>query len=476
MHLHLLRMGIGAVVLAWGSGCGSSSASPDAPPAPPCSAPTGAGTMHNTYITSDELWAASTSPHIITGNISIQGATLTIEPCAVVRIANGMSVTIGATSGAPAKLIARGEMIANAGTDPTRRPVVIERAAATAPWGMLRVFPTGSIDLETADLSGGADPATAQNLGGMVIGNGDGNGQPVVKNVRVVDVTIEGSAGFGINMQTGSAFTDDSANVVVRGAGAIPSGTSIDTSYPVYLDGPAISSLPTGTYTGNAKDEIFVANASGLTTDVTFHARGVPYRFETNFSMAPTMTSDQGGLSTLTIEPGVTIRFTSGAPSAAWAMTLGVSSGMLPNQIWPVRLIANGTPAAPIVLTSAEPTPAAGDWAGIKWAAGVADGNVMSHVTVDYAGGDSGTVGFGCGQSDNDAALIIRNWRPGNAFITESTFAHSAAGGIVSGWRSDLDGPNLGAGNTFTEIANGCNTTRWANDNGSCPSTPPICL
>jgi hypothetical protein len=36
-----------------------------------------------------------------------------------------------------------------------------------------------------------------------------------------------------------------------------------------------------------------------------------------------------------------------------------------------------------------------------------------------------------------------------------STFSDSAGGGIVSGWRTDLDGPNLTGNNTFTNIANG---------------------
>jgi hypothetical protein len=196
---------------------------------------------------------------------------------------------------------------------------------------------------------------------------------------------------------------------------------------------------------------------------------------ETEFTMMPAMPASQGGLSTLTIEGGVTMLFERNE-TGFWRLLLGASSGPEPENLWPVRLRAEATPDAPIVLTSAEATPAAGDWGGIAWGGGPPDGNVMTNVRIEYAGADSGTQGFGCGESDNDAALIITNWRPADAFITSSTISDSAAGGIVSGWSTDLGGPNLGAGNTFTNIANGCNVSQWANGDGSCPGTPPLCL
>jgi hypothetical protein len=182
-------------------------------------------------------------------------------------------------------------------------------------------------------------------------------------------------------------------------------------------------------------------------------------------------------LSTLTIEAGVTIKFDNDGPSQSYSMGLGASNGALPVNIFPVRLIAQGTQAEPIILTSSAATPAAGDWAGLEFHGGPPDGNVMSHVHIEYAGRDSGTAGFGCGVGDNDAALIIRNWRPNDAFITDSTFSDSAAGGIVSGWQSQgVDGPNLVGNNTFTAIANGCNVSRWREMNGTCAGTPPVCL
>jgi hypothetical protein len=305
---------------------------------------------------------------------------------------------------------------------------------------------------------------------------GPGGDTGLTRNVRLVDVRIEGSAGFGVNVQTRAAFTADSANVTITGAGAMPGVSSVDARYPITVDGAAVSTVPTGTYTGNAIDAIRVANASSLNEDITFPLRDVPYRMDTGFSMSPRQSLEMGGLSTLTIEAGVRIEFRNSGPANIWSMDLGTSNGALPANIYPVRLIAQGTAAQPIVLTSSEPTPAAGDWAGIQWHGGPPDGNVMSHVRIEYAGGVSGTSGFGCGDGNNDAALIIRNWRPDAGFITDSTFSSSGGGGIVSGWQSDLDGPSLVGNNTFTAIHNGCNVSRWRDGNGSCPATPPVCL
>jgi hypothetical protein len=299
----------------------------------------------------------------------------------------------------------------------------------------------------------------------------------LTRNVRLVDVRIENSSGFGVNIQTRAAFSADSANLTITTSGAVPAPGGIDTRYPITVDGAAVSTIPTGTYTGNVLDVIRVANSSSLLDpDIAFRARGVPYQIADSFTMSPMLSAAAGGLSTLTIEPGVTIKFNDGGPANVWTLGLGASNGTLPVNIFPVRLIAQGTQALPITLTSSAATPAPGDWAGIEWHGGPPDGNVMSHVRVEFAGGDSGTQGFGCGAADNDAALIIRNWRPDNSFITSSTFSNSAGGGIVSGWLTDSGGPSLVGNNTFSAIANGCNVSRWRDANNSCPGTPPLCL
>jgi hypothetical protein len=440
---------------------------PGETPGATCPGQTGAGTEHQGVIDADETWKAADGPHVVTFGLDVVNSTLTIERCAKVRVGKGFHLRVGATSGGEGAIVGAGEQGA---------PVTFERAAEDEPWGSIRVFPTGRLDLEHTVLRGGGDPDTAQNGGGIIVATGPGGNTGITDAVRVQHVSVEDSGGFGVNLQNRAVFSDDSTDLTVSGSGSLPASVALDTSFPLYVDGTALSSIPVGEYTGNALDEILVATVGGLLDDsVTFHERGVPYRMVTGFSMSPETSAEEGGLSTLTIEAGVTIRFPSGAPANAWSLALGTSNGGLPDNIWPVRLIAEGTEDAPIVLTSAEDPPAPGDWVGLEWHGGPPDGNVMRHVHVEYAGGDSGTQSFGCGDSDNDAALIFRNWRPDDVFIQDSTFSDSAGGGIVSGWRSDADGPNF-SGNRFEGIANGCDVSRWADENGSCPEMPPICF
>jgi hypothetical protein len=246
--------------------------------------------------------------------------------------------------------------------------------------------------------------------------------------------------------------------------------------YPIYILPPSINTLPPGTYTGNATDEILVDELSGaFAFDETFRNLGVPYRMRYGYSQRPTLSVAQGGLITLTIEAGVTMKLLKAAGNIP-SFNLGSSSGDLPSQINPVRLVANGTAALPIVFTSAAAVPAAGDWAGIEYHGGPATGNVVNFVRVEYAGGDSGTSGFGCGPTDNDAGLIIRNWIPGNDFVQNSTFSNSAGGGIVLGWTSDTP-RDFKTGNTFSAIGNSCAVARWRNFTlPGCPLPPPMCF
>ncbi len=450
------------------SACGSSSDDAATPDAGACPARTGSGTSHQGNIEADQTWTAATGPHIVEFNLQIKKGTLTIEPCAVVRVKKGMTITVGDSNpGTPATgLVARGT---------AAQPIVITAAVAGEPWGMLAINGSATVDLEQVTLSEGADHGTAQNLGGTLKIVGRGGTQPL-RNTRVKNVRIDGSAGYGINVQSAGGFTADSSGLVIVNSGKVPS-PSADTSYPIYVTTPSVQTLPPGTYTGNAKDQILVGVGVTQDYDETFHDLGVPYRLKTNFSMAPLKSAAEGGLTTLTIDAGVKILLLK-EPGNLWGITLGGSRGDKPEDIWPTKVVAAGTEARPIVFSSAAAAPAAGDWAGIGWAGGPAMGNVMSYVRVEFAGGEGGTAGFGCGPVRNDAAIIITNWRPATAFMDHLTVSDSAAGGIVSGWASDADGPNLKTGNTFTSIANGCAVSRWKNASSpACPgSGAPTCL
>src|SRR5436305_2069309 len=78
-----------------------------------CPPSTGPGVVHRSYVTADETWAAADGPHHVTSDISVLGATLTIEACAVVLLDEGVTITVGANSGAPARLLALGSPAAS---------------------------------------------------------------------------------------------------------------------------------------------------------------------------------------------------------------------------------------------------------------------------------------------------------------------------------------------------------------------------
>ena len=86
------------------TGCPSAPRGPDV-----CAEPTGAGVTHSDTITADETWRAEDGPHLVPSGVAVR-ATVTIEPCAVVRVGEGASITIG-DSVTAGRVVARGQVI-----------------------------------------------------------------------------------------------------------------------------------------------------------------------------------------------------------------------------------------------------------------------------------------------------------------------------------------------------------------------------
>ena len=114
---------------------------------------------------------------------------------------------------------------------------------------------------------------------------------------------------------------------------------------------------------------------------------------------------------TLTIDPGVTVKFNS-------AKGLQIEG----------QLIAQGTESEPIVFTSNQPSPAPGDWVNILFTDTSVDatydgsgnyinGSIMRYCTMEYGGGSSAPM------------LKILSSSP---FIDHCSVTHSARGGIYA--------------------------------------------
>jgi hypothetical protein len=422
-----------------------------------CPAPVGPGTEHQGFIEQDETWTAESGPHIVTFSVDVRGATLTIEPCAQVIIEEGYHINVGETSGDPASLIARGEVVGD-----SIRPVTFTSQGADQWWGGITAWTTGSLELEYAVIERaghedgpGAGPASA------IAAQGDDNRTQVIANVSLKHVLIKNSAGLGLSAMASGGFTDDSSDVTVTGAGS-QGGRSgdVQTTYAAYVEAPAIHTLPAGSYTNNTIDAVLAKTPFALEVDETFPNRGVPYQMVSQFHMRP---ATDGEMIDLVIEPGVSIRFGGEDFTGASGLVLGDDVGDKR-----VRVTADGSAALPITLTSGALTPMAGDWSGLWWEAAPPNTNTLNYVTIEYAGGESAANGYGCGPRDNDSSLFI-GWEPSESFISNSTIRDSAAGGIVSGWESDLAGPDLSASNTFSGIGDGCAVSIHKDAAGACP-------
>lgn len=429
-----------------------------------CPALMGAGTPHTTTITADETWTAAASPHVVS-SLRVE-ATVTVEPCAVVLLKKDAVLSVGnSASGKPGKLVALGTLDAQ-----TFKPVVFQSEGAGERWSSLFVNESGSLDFAYVGLlNGGSRNASSTNAAIEARGT---QARPLQQKLKMKYVVVRDSGSQGITLRGYAAFTDDSEQLFISGSGAEPeSDPRFLTGFPLDIQPGGLRTIPRNSVlTGNRRDAIFVQSVTRLAVDEAFPNRGVPYQVHGDFLMYDL---DRTPL-TLTIEEGVTIKFEKqGAGSLG--LNLGNKSSMAT-----VKLVARGTPAAPILLTSAEPTPQPGDWRGVYLAYGPPDGNVLESTTIEYAGGVTGTRGFGCGPLTNVGGLLLIDWRPNDAFVKGCTFRDTIGAGIVSGWTSDSAGPELAAGNTFSNISaipmeGRCNVTKWAPMTGSC-AMRPVCV
>jgi hypothetical protein len=192
-----------------------------------------------------------------------------------------------------------------------------------------------------------------------------------------------------------------------------------------------------------------------VSTDTTFHDRGVPYQLgDDPVANIPTLhvqAAGAGPVATLTLDPGVMWRFGQGG-----SLQIDHFTGDAPAQ---GVLVAVGTVEKPIVFTSSLDAPAAGAWTGL-WYGEVPDSrNRLDYVHVDYAGGPSGAENFHCERvttggvfntGPEDSAIVITNV-PSGEFVTHTSITASAGYGIDRAW----GGPAIDftATNDFHRIA-----------------------
>jgi len=417
-----------------------------------CGQANGTITTHAANITANENWIGDGVTHRIPSSIALSGsAVVTIEPCAIVSLAQGVTISVGGNS----RLVA-------AGTSNTRF-VTFKRDVATQAWGTLRgTSPTSLIDLTWTFLNGGGNFGSLSDPTLTAFGNGYGSTPAPV--LRVNNVTIQGSQGVGVYLDANAAFTGDSQQLQITGSGGRPVNTTM----------MSLGSLPSGSYVGNATDEILIfgpnANVFG---DLTVEDRGVPVRIAYGtMNIAPAVGATAPV--TLTLKPGVVFKFPRiGNPLAPGARVTFGTNGNAPNNLVGV-LNAIGTAAKPIVFTSGEVTPAPGDWIGL-WL-NTANGSRLDFVEISYAGAPSGIISNSCRlvNTPDNAALLVGDFSnqyvPPSNLITNSRITNSAGYGIAAMWQTTtFNIPDLTATNTFANNARCRQTYNGLTPPGTCP-------
>src|SRR5690606_12341037 len=194
-------------------GCSSNEAEPEPPGdagAEPevCPAPTAGPTVHEGDVDGNEVWTADTGPHIVSQNVNVRGgATLTIEPCAEVRVAAGKNLFV-AYPGTPNE----GTLIVEGTAD---KPILITGQDG-ARWGALVVHAPGTARLAHLTVENGGDNDSGRNATVEVRGDGE-NGADVLLFVN--RVMIRDSLGPGAYLRRGAAFMAGSEFLDITGSG-----------------------------------------------------------------------------------------------------------------------------------------------------------------------------------------------------------------------------------------------------------------
>jgi len=411
------------------------------------SCPTTLGpTQHTSGSVVDETWTATQSPHIVTVGTNVTG-TLTIEPCAEVLIGPAVTITIRNTG----RIVAMGT---------ASQRIHIGKTEA-APFASIRAFGGGTLRLAYVDVDGGGDPLnTVPDLTGLFFLQGVDGTQPTQETLLVDHVTITGSRSNGIAMIDGAGFASGSTDLVVTGS----------VQFPVSLWSRAVGGLPTGRYTGNTHDEILLpatGGAESVQEDATMHNRGVPYRVGNSGSLGQLYIGRTEGLATLSIEAGTVLRVKKNGVIYVEKFTGDTAARG--------ALIAVGTADSRVVFTSAEASPAAGDWLGIYYGLLPTANNRIDFARVEYAGGRSSAQGAACNDPpegrNNDAAIRIFGPPAGGQFIRNTIIADSGLHGIDRSWRDDAKFDFLPS-NNFVNVPM-CQQTYPSDTNGACPDPPP---
>ncbi|HUM13530.1 MAG TPA: hypothetical protein VLT82_21460 [Myxococcaceae bacterium] len=403
-----------------------------------CGTPNGTVLTHSGNITASETWAGNGVTHSVTASVRIKpGATVTVEPCAIVAVASAQEIGVEgdpSANGATAKLVA-------AGTD-LNHFVSFVPAAQGQTWAGIRGYNVHSlVELHyTGVVSAGAGPIYRNSA---IVMQGPGLNLAPQGVLTADNLVVENPVGGGVYLDGEAAFTPQSTYLGVTGA----------QDHPLAMHIMAVGSMPlTQVQNSLYDDALMLTSAPNVTQDTTIHGY-IPLYFEAQVKVGQ---NTSGTTTTLTVEGGSVLRFAPGNDIRMYFGNQSAGAGILR---------AAGDATQPIVFTSAAGAPAAGDWAGLLLLNSY--GSQLSYVTIEYAGASNGWVSANCrpsGSSDN-AALLVADIPVAN-FLTNSTIQNVSGHGIDATWvAATVNEPDVAAGNTFNNVT-GCKQTHNARTGG----------
>jgi len=334
----------------------------------------GAGTTLSGSIGVDLTLAALDSPHVITADTRIEnGATITVEPGAVLMFAgnSNLRIDIGVNSA--------GALVANGGEPGLGDQIVFTRfqdVGGPAPSGHYRGLRFGSniisatTALRNVVVEFGGRRNTDTERGAIEVLSGSAP--------QIHGSIIRESLNYGLYAQAGagtSAVDWFSGNQLTSNARS-----------PMTIGSDDVSTLgPNLDLTGNGQDRVFVRGSTVSRANALWRNYGVPFYLNNGLLV-------RGG-STMTVAPGTEMRF---APNQRFRVSTGTEPGIL---------VAAGTPAAPIRMIGN-----AGTWAGIQLGGLAQPGTVLRNVRVEeFSAAVSGGLQVDDPSIPGDRVAIVEN-------------------------------------------------------------------
>jgi hypothetical protein len=438
-------------------------------------------------ITKDALWA-DTFRYLIETNIIVQGAdgedqltTLTISEGVELRFKNGANLTVGGYNGNPGAIDAQGTL-----QHPIRFTSA-QDAGAGGYWDGLRFYSTtddattqlkycivehvgNTSNFKAIDINQ-ASPTINQ----CAVRNSTGIGIYIMSGSPQISAsTISGCGKYGLQIQSGSPLIDgNSFSYNANYDLYISNGNSISVNNNVLCSGLYVGAGQLASLDGNTihynsgfpirliADDIGVLMGDNTVVDFT------PDCYVEVISGTISRDALWPGNKTYHILGNITIKGKDGADSIT-TLTVGAGAELRFNRYTnfyvggysgdPGALVANGTAETPIVFTSNQATPAAGDWYGFTFYNTTDDATTrLANCIIEYAGsGTSGRAIYIYNASPTITYCIIR-YSQGDGIYTMGGAPQIIANTISDCGRYGINvasgAPTIN-GNTFAAIGN----------------------